>query len=149
MPTSNTEERVVIIAPVGQDAEVIATMLGAQGYQTEIASSLAEVREKLRDAGTLLLTEEALELPQVSELFRTLKDQPPWSELPLIILTGGGESHLVKLLDSIAEAARQPDAVGATYDRSYPVALSAGSTTLAAPTISSARSADARAEHAS
>lgn len=83
----------------------MATMLGAQGYQTEIATSLAVIGEKLADAGALLLTEEALEILQVSELVQTLKAQPPWSELPLIILTRGGESHLVKLLELIAEAA--------------------------------------------
>lgn len=34
MTPSKTEERVIIIAPVGQDAEAMATMLGAQGYQS-------------------------------------------------------------------------------------------------------------------
>jgi signal transduction histidine kinase/ActR/RegA family two-component response regulator len=105
MPTSNTEERVVIIAPVGQDAEAMATLLAAEGFQTEIFSSLADAREGLLEAGTLLLTEEALELTQMSEFLETLKAQPPWSELPVIILTRGGESHLVKMLDLIAEAA--------------------------------------------
>ena len=105
MPTSKTEERVIIIAPVGQDADAIATMLGAEGYHTEIATSLADIGEKLADAGTLLLTDEALEIQHVSELLETLKAQPPWSELPLIIVTKGGESHLVKLLELIAEAA--------------------------------------------
>lgn len=105
MPASNNEERVVIIAPVGQDAEAMATLLSAEGYQTEIAASLADVGQKLLEAGTLVLTEEALELEQVSAFLEILKSQPPWSELPLIILTTGGESHLVKLLELIAEAA--------------------------------------------
>jgi signal transduction histidine kinase len=52
-----------------------------------------------------LLTEEALELPQVSGLLEALKAQPAWSELPLIILTSGGESRLAKLLDLVAAAA--------------------------------------------
>src|SRR6266480_1459486 len=105
MPTSKTAERVIIIAPVGQDADAMATMLGAEGYQTEIATSLTDIGEKLAEAGALLLTEEALELLQVSDFLEALKEQPPWSELPLIILTTGGESHTEKLLDLIAEAA--------------------------------------------
>jgi signal transduction histidine kinase/CheY-like chemotaxis protein len=52
-----------------------------------------------------LLTEEALELPQVSVLLEALKEQPAWSELPLIILTSGGESRLAKLLNLVAAAA--------------------------------------------
>jgi signal transduction histidine kinase len=128
MPISKIEERVIIIAPVGQDADAMAKMLGAQGYPTEIATSLAELGEKLADAGVLLLTEEALEILQVSELLETLKAQPAWSELPLIILTRGGESHLMKLLDLIAEAAgsmtllERPMAA-ATLLRSVQVAL--------------------------
>lgn len=105
MPTTKTEERVIIIAPVGQDAAAIAEMLGGQGYQTEVAMSLAEIGEKLADAGALLLTDEALEIPRISELLETLKAQPPWSELPLIMLTTGGESQQLKLLELIAEAA--------------------------------------------
>jgi len=96
---------VVIIAPVGQDAAVMATLLAAGGFQTEIFAGLGAGRAKLSDAGVLLLTEEALELPQLSDFLETLKAQPPWSELPLIILTTGGESHQVKVLDLIAEAA--------------------------------------------
>src|SRR5436190_3579002 len=105
MPTGKTDERVVIIAPVGQDAEAMAALLDAEGFRTEVSGGLAEGCEKLSNAGALLLTEEALELPQVSDLLEALKAQPPWSELPLIILTTGGESRLVKLLDLIAEAA--------------------------------------------
>jgi signal transduction histidine kinase/ActR/RegA family two-component response regulator len=128
MPASNNEERVVIIAPIGQDAEAVATLLGAEGYQTEIAGSLAEVGERLADVGALLLTEEALELQQVSEFLEALKAQPPWSELPLIILTTGGESHQVKLLELVAEAAGSLTLLerpmgAATLSRSIQVAL--------------------------
>lgn len=105
MPTGKTDERVVIIAPIGRDAEAMAALLDAEGFQTEVSVSLAEACEKLSHSGALLLTEEALELPQVSDLLEALKAQPPWSELPLIILTTGGESRLVKLLDLSAEAA--------------------------------------------
>jgi signal transduction histidine kinase len=56
-------------------------------------------------AGALLLTEEALESAQGSLLLDLLKAQPPWSELPLIILTSGGESRRAGLLDLAAAAA--------------------------------------------
>jgi signal transduction histidine kinase/ActR/RegA family two-component response regulator len=105
MLRSEPDERVIIVAPVGQDAGAMAALLAGEGFQTEVCSGLMECCEKLSNAGALLLTEEALELPQVSVLLEALKEQPTWSELPLIILTSGGESRLAKLLDLVAAAA--------------------------------------------
>jgi signal transduction histidine kinase/CheY-like chemotaxis protein len=105
MPPATSEERIIIMAPIGQDAVAMATLLHAEGFQSEIVSGPAECCGKLSDAGAVLLTEEALELPQVSALIDTLKAQAPWSELPLIVLTSGGEPQLARLLDLLAEAA--------------------------------------------
>ncbi|HEV3100119.1 MAG TPA: ATP-binding protein [Candidatus Udaeobacter sp.] len=99
-------ERVIIIAPVGQDAAAIATLLDTQGFETQICNGSAEYSRQMMDsAGALLLTEEALESAQGSLLLDLLKAQPPWSELPLIILTSGGESRRAGLLDLAAAAA--------------------------------------------
>ena len=101
------DERVIIIAPVGQDAEAMAALLYAEGFETQICAWVQmNVPDKSRtSAGALLLTEEALESPQGSLLLDVLKAQPPWSELPLIILTSGGESRRAGLLDLAAAAA--------------------------------------------
>jgi signal transduction histidine kinase len=99
-------ERVIIIAPVGQDAEAMAALLDAKGFETQICHGLDEYSRGITDgAGALLLTEEALESAQGSLLLDILKAQPPWSELPLIILTSGGESRRAGLLNSAAAAA--------------------------------------------
>jgi signal transduction histidine kinase len=99
-------ERVIIIAPVGQDARAMAALLDAQGFETQICNGSAEYsREMIDSAGALLLTEEALEPAQASLLLDALKAQPPWSELPLIILTSGGESRRAGLLNLAAAAA--------------------------------------------
>jgi signal transduction histidine kinase len=97
---------VFIIAPVGQDAETMAALLDAEGFETQICRRLDEYSGRITDgAGALLLTEEALESAQGSLLLDLLKAQPPWSELPLIILTSGGESRRVGLLNVAARAA--------------------------------------------
>jgi signal transduction histidine kinase len=99
-------ERVIIIAPVGQDAAAIATLLDTEGFETHICNGSAEYSRQIADcAGALLLTEEALESAQGSLLLDVLKAQPPWSELPLIILTSGGESRRAGVLDLAAAAA--------------------------------------------
>ena len=106
MEKNNSEERVLIIAPVGGDAHVMAELLGRQGFEAQICGSLAEGAAHIHSgAGALMLTEEALELGSLSHLFEALAAQPPWSELPLIILTAGGESRLARLLELAADAA--------------------------------------------
>jgi len=106
MSRMHKDERVIIIAPVGQDAEAMATLLDAKGFETQICRGLDEYSRQITDsAGALLLTEEALESAKGSLLLDVLKAQPPWSELPVIILTSGDESRRAGLLDLAAAAA--------------------------------------------
>jgi signal transduction histidine kinase len=105
-PRMQKNERVLVIAPIGQDAAAMATLLDAQGFETQICHGLdGYSRQMIDSAGALLLTEEALESPQGSLLLDLLKGQPPWSELPFIILTSGGESRRAGLLNLAAAAA--------------------------------------------
>jgi signal transduction histidine kinase len=105
-PRMQKNERVLVIAPIGQDAAAMATLLDAQGFETQVCHGLdGYSRQMIDSAGALLLTEEALESPQGSLLLDLLKGQPPWSELPLIILTSGGESRRAGLLNLAAAAA--------------------------------------------
>ena len=96
----------MIVAPLGQDASAMARLLQREGI---LAHACADPQACLpvleHGAGTLLLTEEALELTAAAQLFAWLRKQPPWSELPVIILTSGGESRFVGLLDLAASAA--------------------------------------------
>src|SRR6266481_9350815 len=106
MLRTQKNECVIVIAPVGQDAVAMAASLNAQGFETQVCHGLdGYSREMIDNAGALLLTEEALESAQGSLLLEVLKAQPPWSELPLIILTSGGESHRAGLLNLAAAAA--------------------------------------------
>src|SRR5881394_2744765 len=106
MEKNSLEERVFIIAPVGQDAHVTAELLARHGFETQICDSLKECCAQMKSgAGAFVLTEEALELGSSSKFFETLGAQPPWSELPLIILTSGGEFRSARLLELVTEAA--------------------------------------------
>ena len=81
----------------------MAALLDAKGFETQICHKLDEFPRQITDsAGALLLTEEALESAKGSLLLDVLKAQPPWSELPLIILTSGGESRREGLLNLAA-----------------------------------------------
>jgi PAS domain S-box-containing protein len=109
----------------------MAELLEGRGFQTEACRGAAEACERVtQGAGTLLLTDEALELSEVPKLFEALKAQPAWSELPLIVLTSRSEPRLAKMLDLLAEAAgsitllERPVGTG-TLLRSVQVALHA------------------------
>src|SRR6185436_3379582 len=106
MRESNPDERVMVMAPVGQDASVMASVLAGRGIAARVCRDPAECCAQIQSgAGGLVLTEEVMELANVSDLLDTLKGQPTWSELPLIMLTTGGESRLARLLDLTAAAA--------------------------------------------
>lgn len=98
--------RVLIMAPLGQDAAAMARLLQEHSFSTEICQNPAECARQIGEgAGALLLTEEALDHPDTEILLKALKTQPPWSELPMIILTSGGEPRLARLLELAANAA--------------------------------------------
>jgi signal transduction histidine kinase/CheY-like chemotaxis protein len=99
-------ERVMVVAPLGRDATSIADLLNANGFAASICADPSTETDELVSAGALIMTEEALEFAQIGYLLAALKNQPPWSELPVIILTSGGRSRLAQVLDVAARAAR-------------------------------------------
>jgi len=100
------DERILILAPVGRDGPAMGSLLTEHGFAAKVCGSMADLRSSIAEgAGALLLTEEALELAQLPDLLDGLKSQPSWSELPLILLTHGGESRFARLLDTVAAAA--------------------------------------------
>ena len=99
------DERVIVIAPVGQDARAIADLLTANNVEVVISEDPQDAAQKIAHAGALVMTEEALELAETEKLLTALKCQPPWSELPVIILASGGGLRLAVLLDLTADAA--------------------------------------------
>ncbi len=86
-------ERSLICAPVGRDADLLRDMLRhnnieAQSYETleELASSFEPSRDAL-----VIVAEEALLPPGVKALHERLRQQPPWSEVPIILFTTTGQ----------------------------------------------------------
>ena len=60
---ANVEQRILVLAPIGQDAVAMATLLERHGVAAAVCGSAAEAcRRVMEGAGGLLVTEEALEL---------------------------------------------------------------------------------------
>jgi signal transduction histidine kinase len=84
--------RVIVVAPTGRDASLLADLLRKAGYQCEVCLSIGEACSAIRTgAGAGIIAEEALDPERVAELSDTLRDQPPWSDFPLLLLTVAGE----------------------------------------------------------
>jgi len=82
-------ELILILAPIGRDAELMCGQLQSAGMQCQACSDIDDLCGRLPDGvGAIVLTEEALPTGAMSQLLLTLEKQPKWSEVPLIILTG-------------------------------------------------------------
>jgi signal transduction histidine kinase len=91
-------ESVLIFAPTGQDAPLLASVLKKNGIEPEIFSDVSALRCRLdSDTGALLLAEEALSSEMIVSLNSVLAKQEPWSDIPIIVMTSGGETTMSSL----------------------------------------------------
>lgn len=87
--TSPTSDRILIVAPIGRDADLMCTYLEKSGLSCLTCKDVDEVCAEIeKGAGALVFTDEALMPEQMLKLAATLRKQEPWSELPIIILSG-------------------------------------------------------------
>ena len=79
------DRRVVVLAPRGRDAAVIAQTLNQTPVQ--VCADVAELEGRVMEgAGAMMVTEEALVEQPLDRLTRWLEAQPTWSDLPVIVL---------------------------------------------------------------
>lgn len=81
-------DRVLVLAPLGRDADLTAGALARVGIEAAICRDLDDLCDRLDErTGAILTTEEAVAHPQVERLIRALDQQPPWSDLPIVVFT--------------------------------------------------------------
>ena len=108
MSSDDRSRRVLIVAPLGRDAELMCTHLEAAGMTCTICKGLDDVCVHLGEgAGALLVTEEALLPEHVARLERALDKQPPWSDIPIMILAG--DASIDSKERSFGELGRRPN----------------------------------------
>jgi len=89
---SDRHQHVLVLAPHGSDAGLLEASLERAGIRTVRCATLDDVRALIdAGAGALILTEEALVYGS-AELVAALDRQPAWSDLPLVLMTSGGET---------------------------------------------------------
>jgi signal transduction histidine kinase len=91
-PADVSDARVLILAPVGRDGAACAKLVAQAGLDSRACGDVHElVRELDLGADIVLLTEEALYGTSLDPLAAWVDAQPPWSDLPFIVMTNRNE----------------------------------------------------------
>ncbi|HEX4748674.1 MAG TPA: ATP-binding protein [Bryobacteraceae bacterium] len=103
-------ERVLVHAPFGRDGSLIQEVLDKRGIDACVCRTMPELRSNIREgAGAVIIGEEALRAKVIDSLAEDLRNQPSWSDLPLLIMTSAGEEtqgglrpNLLELLGNVS-----------------------------------------------
>ena len=86
------EDRILLLTPSGHDADITYGLLAENGFHPVKCRSLEDLTlQWSAGAGVLLIAEEALSNSGMPSLINQLSRQPAWSDLPIILLTSGGD----------------------------------------------------------
>lgn len=111
MSPDNADFRVLVFAPVGRDSIAAAEVLRRSGRTVTVIADLDQlVGEIERGAGAVFVAEEGLFGKGAQLLAEWIERQPPWSDLPFIVLTSHLEEpkvaawreHLVETLRNVS-----------------------------------------------
>ncbi len=93
LPDHRLERRILILAPTGNDASLTAEVLKREKLVSEICGDVTTLAaEAARGCGVIILAEEVMMDKAIAVLLRALHNQPPWSDVPLVLITSGGEA---------------------------------------------------------
>ncbi|MBB3974118.1 PAS domain S-box protein [Hansschlegelia beijingensis] len=90
-PHNPSSERVLILAPLGRDARIAQSLMGEATIASLIVRDLdGMIAGLVETAGAVVVTEEALQRVDLSPLAAWISDQPPWSDMPFVVLVRHG-----------------------------------------------------------
>jgi signal transduction histidine kinase len=90
---ADAAHRVIMLLPTRRDAEVTRRLLESVGVSSVACANVREVAAEIRSGvGALLLTDLAVARVDADDLVATVHDQPPWSDIPILLLTPGRDA---------------------------------------------------------
>ena len=97
---------VAVLTPTGKDGFIAERVLKSAGFAPRLCADMTDACELLSrdEVGVFVMAEEALNGDAKSKLFQALENQPSWSDIPVIVLTGQDElsGTLPKALSGVA-----------------------------------------------
>jgi signal transduction histidine kinase/ActR/RegA family two-component response regulator len=94
--TSPVEERVLVLMSAERDNERAIDLLAAANVHCVACSGMVGLRHEIdAGAGAVLVADEIVGADEAKILERTLREQPPWSALPVIVLAREGMAERV------------------------------------------------------
>lgn len=101
------EQRVLVLAPTARDAALTRSVLDGAHVTCVCCTDVDEVCEQLEaGAAAVLLAEEAMVQDREGKLAKWFTRQPPWSDLPVLVLARSGAdsaavAHALELLGNV------------------------------------------------
>jgi signal transduction histidine kinase/CheY-like chemotaxis protein len=114
-----SEERVLVLAPIGRDAQAAAQRLAESSVACAVCVNIRDLTEKLKEgAAVALVTEEAFVGEGIDELNFWVAHQPPWSDFPFVVLishftSSSAHMHRLRLLESLGNVSLLERPLGA------------------------------------
>jgi len=94
LPAKKSGRLVLVFLPNRREKTLVANALTRGGIRMEVFDQLDLLAAQISDeTGVVLLAEEALAGTSAAQLMNRLRTQPKWSDLPLLVVTGGTEVH--------------------------------------------------------
>ena len=88
---------VLVLAPVGRDAQNVMQLLSRRGLICAICNDLESLVVRADEqAGAILITEEALLHADLAPLAEALEAQPSWSDLPFVFLYSRRQDEVLR-----------------------------------------------------
>jgi signal transduction histidine kinase len=89
----SNHERVLVLAPIGQDAALTVDFLAKGRINAEGCRDISELSTRVREGcAAVIVAEESLDTTAIRLFTEYLEEQPSWSELPIIIISSAGDA---------------------------------------------------------
>ena len=109
MPLGGAESgRAIVLTTRRADAQVAVRVLNEAGIPSSVCGDAAQlIRELSSGAGFVVITEDIATQESIASLQSWVLEQPPWSDIPIIVLTGRTDQR-----DRILAAQQMHEALG-------------------------------------
>ena len=90
--STNKNHRILVFAPIGRDGPTSVELFRSSNLEAVNCRNLPElITEMTAGVGAVFLAEEGLFGKDTACLEQWLEEQPPWSDLPFVVLTSHRE----------------------------------------------------------